>query len=69
MTGFESREKSLSGEKVQALEMIIHSGRKLDFKKTIRQGRAMGLSDDRNKIKRAFLTVSKETPSYEKRLV
>ncbi len=63
------RKKLVSDVKIQALEMIIQSGRKLGFKKTIRQGRAMGLGDDRNVIKRTFLAVSEKTPFYEKRFV
>jgi hypothetical protein len=54
---------------MQALKMVVQAGWKLGFKKTIRQGRAVGLGDDRNVIKRTFLTVSKETPPYEKRFV
>ena len=49
--------------------MIIQSGRKLGFKKTIRQGRAVGLGDDRNVIKTTFLAISEKTPLYEKRFV
>jgi len=47
---------------MQALEMIIQAGWKLGLKKTTHQGRAMGLADDRNVIKRTFLAVSEETP-------
>ncbi len=68
-TGFTSRKKLVSGKKMQALEMIIQAGWKLGLKKTIHQGRAMGLADDRNVIKRTFLAVSEETPPYEKRFV
>ncbi len=54
---------------MQGLEMVVQSGGELGFKKTVRQGRAMGLGDGRNVIKRAFLAVSKETPLYEKSFV
>jgi hypothetical protein len=64
-----SRTRLVSGVKIQALKMIIQSGWKPDFKKTTRQGRAIGLGDDRNVIKGTFLAVSKETPPYEKRFV
>jgi hypothetical protein len=49
--------------------MIIQSGRKLGFKKTIRQGRAMRLGNHRNVIKGTFFTVSKKTPFHKKRFV
>lgn len=47
--------------------MVIQAGRIFGFEKTIRQGRAVRLADDRNEIKLAFLAGSKETPPDEKR--
>ena len=58
-------DKLISGEKIQALKTIAQAGRKIDLKKTIRQRGAVGLADDRNVIKGAFLTTSKKTPSHE----
>ena len=69
MAGLAFGVPSVSSIKMQALKMIVQSGGELGFKKTIRQGRAMRLGNDRNKIKRTFLAVSKETPPDEKCLV
>jgi len=66
LTGLAFGVRSVSSVKMQALKMIIQSGRELGFKKTIRQGRAMRLGNDRNKIKRTFLAVSKEAPPDKK---
>ncbi len=45
--------------------MIFQAGGKIDLKKTIRRRGAVGLADDRNVIKRAFLAAAKETPPHE----
>jgi len=66
LTGFAFRTKLVSGVKMQSLEMVTQSGRVFNIKKIIRQGRAMGLGDDRNVIKRTFLAVSEETPPDKK---
>ncbi len=54
---------------MKALKTVIEAGRMFDLEKIIDQGRAVGLTDHRNVIKRTFLAVSKKTPPYEKRFV
>ncbi len=54
---------------MKALKMVIEPVWMFDLKKIISQGRAMALGDHRNIIKRTFLAVSKQTPSYKKRFV
>jgi len=49
--------------------MVIEPGWMFDLEKIISQGRAVALGDHRNIIKRTFLAVSKQTPSYKKRFV
>ncbi len=51
---------------MKTLKTVIEAVRMFDLKKIIDPGRAVGLADHRNVIKRTFLAVSEQTPPYEK---